>query len=240
MNRELLENLHQYFEQKENKTGAETSFLIQLTGELPYFKVTSVHRDDLALRGFDVSNVDDEDMRELARKMGDDYCEQLFWSSMEIIAQDRFDIPKYICPFCGKTADGYDSSDNTLWCNSCSHSWEKLEPTDRFVKVEHPDDSKFYSKCEVGYYCCNSDDNGAMYVPENFFKAHENKEPHNSRVYIPVQWPESQQYFELQHTSKKKFDLCEPIEHGKAFAEFGSQAIWVPLSLIQTEQNGNK
>lgn len=240
MNRELLEDLHQYFEQKENKTGAEMSFLTELTGELPYFQATATSREDLERYGFDTTDVDDEDMRELARKLESDYCEQLYWLSLDIIAQQGLDIPKHICPFCGETADGYDSSDNTLWCNSCSHSWEKLEPTGRFVKVEHPDDSKFYSKCEVGYDCYNSDDNGAMYVPENFFKAHENKEPHNSRIYIPVHWPESQQYFELQHTSKKKFDLCEPIEHGKAFEELGSQAIWVPLSLIQTGQNGNK
>lgn len=240
MNRELLENLHQYFEQKENKTGAETSFLIQLTGELPYFQVTATSREDLERYGFDTTDVDDEDMREIARRLESDYCEQLYWLSLDIIAQQGLDIPKHICPFCGETADGYDSSDNTLWCNSCSHSWEKLEPTGRFVKVEHPDDSKFYSKCEIGYDCYNSEDNGAMYVPENFFKAHENKEPHNSRIYFPVQWPESQQYFELQHTSKKKFDLCEPIEHGKAFEEFSSQAIWVPLSLIQTGQNGKK
>ena len=240
MNRELLEDLHQYFEQKENKTGAETSFLIQLTGELPYFQVTAPSREDLERYGFDTTDVDDEDMREIARRLESDYCEQLYWLSLDIIAQQGLDIPKHICPFCGETADGYDSSDNTLWCNSCSHSWEKLEPTGRFVKVEHPDDSKFYSKCEIGYDCYNSEDNGAMYVPENFFKAHENKEPHNSRIYFPVQWPESQQYFELQHTSKKKFDLCEPIEHGKAFEEFSSQAIWVPLSLIQTGQNGKK
>lgn len=240
MNRELLEDLHQYFEQKENKTGAETNFLTELTRELPYFQVTVTSREDLERYGFDTTDVDDEDMRELARRLESDYCEQLYWLSLDIIAQQGLDIPKHICPFCGKTADGYDSSDNTLWCNSCSHSWEKLEPTGRFVKVEHPDDSKFYSKCEVGYDCCNSEDNGAMYVPENFFKAHENKAPHNSRINIPVQWPDSQQYFELQHTSKNKFDLCEPIEHGKAFEEFGSQSIWVPLSLIQKGQNGNK
>lgn len=240
MNRKLLEDLHQYFEQKDNKTGAETSFLNRLAEELPYFQVTATSRDDLQRQGFDITDVDDEDMRELAKRLESDYCEQLYWISLDIIAQQGLDIPKHICPFCGKTADSYDESDKTFYCNSCSNSWEKLEPTGRFVKVEHPDNSKFYSECEVGYYCYNSEDNGAMYVPENFYKAHENKEPLERRIFVPVQWPESQQYFELQHESAKKFSLCEPIEHGKSFEDFDSQAIWVPISLIKKEQNGNK
>lgn len=240
MNRKLLEDLHQYFEQKDNKTGAETNFLSRLTGELPYFQVTAVSREDLERRGFDITDVDDEDMRQLARKMESDYCEQLFWISLDILALQGLDIPKYICPFCGETADSYDASDNTLYCYSCNHSWEKLEPTGRFVKVEHPKDSKFYSECGVGYDCYNSEDNGAMYIPENFYKAHEEKEPPISQIYIPMHWPDSQLYFELQYESAKKFALCEPIKHGKAFEDFGGQAIWVPLSLVKKGQNGNK
>lgn len=52
-----------------------------------FFKITSVSRGDLEERGFDVSNVSDATMERLARKMADDYCEQLFWESMEIIAE---------------------------------------------------------------------------------------------------------------------------------------------------------
>ena len=59
-----------------------------------FFKITSVSRDDLEGVGFDVSNVDDATMETLARKMSDDYCEQLFWTSMEIIAEDYCKIPK--------------------------------------------------------------------------------------------------------------------------------------------------
>lgn len=52
-----------------------------------YFYITSVHRDDLETRGFDTSGVTDEEMRRLARKMGDDYCTQMFHESMEILAE---------------------------------------------------------------------------------------------------------------------------------------------------------
>ena len=71
-----------------------------------YFPITSVHRDDLRGVGFDVEKISDDDMKELARKMADDYCEQLFWSSMEIIAGDILGFPKVetkdvTCPECG-------------------------------------------------------------------------------------------------------------------------------------------
>ena len=104
MNRKLVEDLHQYFEKKDNKNASEVSFLNQLTEELPYFQITAISREDLTHRGFDVDDVDDEDMRELAQKMESDYCEQLFWQSMEIIASEGLEIPKFICPKCGKGA----------------------------------------------------------------------------------------------------------------------------------------
>ena len=58
-----------------------------------FFKITSVSRGDLEERGFDVSNVSDATMERLASKMSDDYCNQLFWESMEIIA-DSLGIKK--------------------------------------------------------------------------------------------------------------------------------------------------
>lgn len=51
-----------------------------------YFHITSVHRDDLKERGFDTSEVTDVQMRELASKMCDDYCTQMFHESMESLA----------------------------------------------------------------------------------------------------------------------------------------------------------
>jgi len=57
------------------------------------FKITSVCRADLESIGFDASGVDDATMSELAGKLADDYCEQLFWGSLEIIAE-FLEIPK--------------------------------------------------------------------------------------------------------------------------------------------------
>ena len=52
-----------------------------------FFPITSVSREDLEEKGFDTSEVSDDTMRILASKLADDYCEQLFWPSLEIIAE---------------------------------------------------------------------------------------------------------------------------------------------------------
>ena len=58
------------------------------------FKITSVTREDLEYRGFDTTNITDEQMEELARKMCDDYLEQMFWISLDIIAEDIMGFKK--------------------------------------------------------------------------------------------------------------------------------------------------
>jgi len=57
------------------------------------FSISRLSREDLEARGFDASDVDDKTMQRLAEKLGDDYCEQLFWSSLEILAE-CFGIPR--------------------------------------------------------------------------------------------------------------------------------------------------
>lgn len=57
------------------------------------YPITSVCRADLESLGFDARATDDATMRKLASKLADDYCEQLFWSSLEILA-DRLRIPR--------------------------------------------------------------------------------------------------------------------------------------------------
>jgi hypothetical protein len=59
-----------------------------------YFYVTAICRDNLEGLGFDVSKITDDDMEELADKMADDYLEQLYWSSMETIADEALHLPK--------------------------------------------------------------------------------------------------------------------------------------------------
>jgi cytochrome c553 len=58
-----------------------------------FFEISTLHRDDLEHAGYDASRVDDSVMRKLASKLSDDYCEQLFWNSLPIIA-DSLGIPQ--------------------------------------------------------------------------------------------------------------------------------------------------
>ena len=57
------------------------------------FSISCLSREDLEQKGFDTSDVDDKTMEKLASKLGDDYCEQLFWDSLDIIAESM-GIPK--------------------------------------------------------------------------------------------------------------------------------------------------
>ena len=58
-----------------------------MEGKQTFFPITSVSRDDLEEIGFDTSNVTDSKMEYLAKKMADDYLEQMYWISLRIIAE---------------------------------------------------------------------------------------------------------------------------------------------------------
>ena len=64
---------------------------------LDHFPVTYISKDDI-IHAFPnnsevktiVKRLDDADMKHLASKLGDDYCEQLFWESLKIIFELNF------------------------------------------------------------------------------------------------------------------------------------------------------
>lgn len=175
---------------------------------MPHLIVSSVLRDDLESKGFDTSNIADSDMETLARKMSDDYCEQLYWTSMEIIAEDYCNMVKHICPKCGKKAYSHDGRSKRNICGKCGHEWILAEPTGQYVLVQFPEDSSFFEENNIGYDCFKSEDNEARYVPEHWYKAHFEKEPEAKKLMLSVQWPESQKYLELRNKKKNTAALC--------------------------------
>src|SRR5262245_52785650 len=66
---------------------------MRTTGAQGAFPITSVAREDLESQGFDVSKVTDDQMAEIADKMQDAYCDDIFWVELETIADDM-DIPR--------------------------------------------------------------------------------------------------------------------------------------------------
>lgn len=89
---ELMQDLRNYFSKIENPSEEEEHLLTQLNSG--YFPITSVHRNDLLFKGYDIDEISDSDMYKLANKMANDYCEQLFWDSMDIIASECLNLPK--------------------------------------------------------------------------------------------------------------------------------------------------
>ncbi|MFR9543780.1 MAG: hypothetical protein SNJ29_15265 [Rikenellaceae bacterium] len=231
MKRNLIEDLHYYFEQKDERTHDEEMLYMELQGRLPYFPVTHVSRDDLEGRGFDTSDTDDCTMERIASKMGDAYQENGYWIDLDILAEDV--VPKYKCPKCWKGAGRY--FDGKCHCGSCNHDWDITEPTGRYVLVESPEDSSFFDKNDIGFDCYNSDDNGARYVPEHIYIAHFDREPKEKQIYLPIGWPESQIYLDWEHTDSGKFIQCEYINPADTMLELGNNALFVPKSLIKTK-----
>ena len=52
-----------------------------------FFEITSISRDDLESLGYKTDNITDEQMERLAKKMADDYLAQMYWLSMDILAE---------------------------------------------------------------------------------------------------------------------------------------------------------
>jgi len=79
----VLEEYHESNREKAEKLLVDEGF----------FYITSVHRNDLEGLGFDISEVTDDQMKILAKQMSNDYCNQLFHISLEILAEG-LGIPK--------------------------------------------------------------------------------------------------------------------------------------------------
>ena len=229
MGRELTEELHVYFEHKNERTNAEELFYMRLKNSLPYFEITTLHRDDLLSRGFDTSQVDDCMMKEIARKMSNAYQENNYWIDMDIIAEDR--VSKYKCPKCWGDASSYHEEKCNCW--RCDHSWEVTKPTGQYVLVESPEDSGLFRDHKIGFECYNSHDNGAMYVPEHIYTSHFDKRPQARQIFIPLAPPESQIYLDWEHTAPSKFARCAYINPADTVLNLGDNALLVPKSLLK-------
>jgi hypothetical protein len=229
MDRDLLECLHAYFSKIETPTEEEKSILTQLTGELPFFTITHVSRDDLRSKGFDVTTVTDGDMEHLANEMQELYLNARFWFDMESIAMEQLDIPQQedtACPACGSESVSFDFETGKHLCCSCDQKWG-----DSYVLVAHPEDSSHFENEDIGYPCFNSDDNGARYVPEYEYLRHFKKDPVPESMFRPVMWPDSQDY--LEHTDER----CEVVlADEKTLESFGSSAVWVPVEILNSQR----
>lgn len=129
MNQDLKHRLHSYFSAIENPTAEEKLMKEELEGRLSFFKITSVHRDDLFEAGYNGALADDSQMDTIAGKLSNDYCEQLFWVALPIIAEYA-GVPELRtkeCPECNSKLMAYSKDNKEFRCTECNHTWPLIE-----------------------------------------------------------------------------------------------------------------
>ncbi len=220
----LFDDLKAYFNAKTNPTEEEILFRNRLSEG--FFPITSVHRDDLKAKNFETEKITDAQMAELAHKMSDDYCGQLFWDSMEIIAEEIMGFPKVrgtYCPNCKSKHTRFDVSDKKFHCEKCGRTWSD----DIYVLVDFPDDASIFEEKGIGFPSWTNEDNGARYVPEYDYIDELAESPEQNRCFRAVCWPESQEYMDKAGDPDSRIEL---IQDESALAKFGSSAYWVPIA----------
>lgn len=90
---QTINNLIAYFKGKEERTIQEEDFLHELSMYSESFPIVDICREDLESRGFDTTNVTNEDMCDIADSMRDSLFDQSYWEIMTYTAED-FEIPK--------------------------------------------------------------------------------------------------------------------------------------------------
>lgn len=83
------------------------------------FNIASISREDIASLGFDTTNISDDAMKTIARRLHDDYLEQMFWISLGIIAEIE-GVHRF--------AEG----DRVRWHDPAEHDYSKED-----LKIQH-------------------------------------------------------------------------------------------------------
>lgn len=152
----LINDIRTYFEAKVSLTPEEKRILAQL--QAGHYPISTVHRKDLQAKGFDTRKISDDQMEELADQMSEDYLEQTFWVSLELIA-DGLGFPRYpCCPNCGNKNVNLDSARQLIGCQACGQIWHE----NLFVLVDSLDEVTCL-KNEFSCYCGQS---GKYYISE--------------------------------------------------------------------------
>ncbi|WP_443639636.1 hypothetical protein [Alistipes shahii] len=223
MLQQLLDDLRGYFEAKSSLTTQEQELWNRL--KKADYPILDLQDDDLAQKGFDFRRITDEQMRQLARQMTADYCKEDYWERLENTA-DELQLPRYPrCPACGHNGVVLDETKGVMHCEICDQTWHE----DLYVLAEFPDDTTYFEENDIGYPSFGSEDNGARYVPEYDYIQQFEQDPPANAYFKPMQWPESQPYLFLDEPHESTDALCEPINDEKGRADFGKQAVWVPM-----------
>ena len=223
MLQQLLDDLRGYFEAKSSLTTQEQELWDRL--KKADYPILGLQDDDLAQKGCDFRRITDEQMRQLAQQMTADYCKEDYWERLENTA-DELQLPRYPrCPACGHNGVVFDETREMMLCEICDQTWHEH----LYVLVEFPDDATYFEENDIGYPSFESEDNGARYVSEYDYIQRFEQDPPANAYFKPMQWPESQPHLFPDEPNESTDALCEAINDEKGRADFGEQAVWVPL-----------
>lgn len=159
MLQQLLDDLRGYFESKPSLTEVEQALLDRLKEDI--FPILFLQRDDLAQMGFDVRRISAEQMRRLALRITEDYCQsetsagENFWEELEEMAE-ALHLPRCPrCPACDHYRTIFDAQENVLRCEVCDQTWHE----EQYVLAEFPDDTSYFEENDIGYLSFGSEDN---------------------------------------------------------------------------------
>lgn len=225
MTRQFLEALDKYFQTKTTPTDQEKELIAQLKKETKTFWIAFIDRNTLMRNGYDVSGLTDDDMTEIAGRIGDSYCGSSKFDDDIYEACEEYGLKNTPeCPRCEFSYNNYDAERGVHHCHSCNRDW-----SDGYVLVEFPDNTSYFEKNGIGYPSFGSEDNGARYVPEYDYIRHFKKDPAPNSCFRPLRWPESQPYLFPDEPNESIDALNDPISDEKGLADFGEQAVWVSL-----------
>lgn len=228
MDRQLLDKLTEYLSSKTDPTEQEKELLTQLKEAMADFDIAFINRATIERNGFVAHDLSDEDMEELAGKVGGCVCNsQQFDYAIEQACREMELEPILDCPLCGDSAT-YDPQTQTYTCNSCGQTWRQ----EMYVLVEDPEETDRLPD-DLGYPSAEARNSNARYIPEYDYIRIFKKDPEANSYFEPVCWPESQKYMPDEDGHDSILALNEPINDEKGLEDFGGNAVWVPICNLE-------
>ena len=231
MDRQFLTNLDKYFQAKTEQTDQEKELMAALEREKPHFCILYIDRIFIKCSNFRADLLSDNDMDKIAERVFRLYSDSSLFGDLRK-ACEEFGLKKNpSCPICGNPSI-YDSRKKTYQCESCDQKW-----SDTYTLVEElgktdllPDD--------LGYPSAEARNSNARYIPEYDYVRIFKKDPEAGSYFEPVCWPESQKFMPSDDVDQENNNdsiaaLNEPIEDEKGIADYGVNAVWVPLCNLE-------
>lgn len=235
MNRQVLDKLAGYLAAKTDPTEQEKELLAQLKEAMTDFGIAFIDKWIIGRNGFIANDLSDDDMEELAGKIGDYVCgSEQFDYAIEQACRDMGLEPIPNCPLCGDSTT-YDPLAQTYTCNFCGQEWHQ----NRYVLVEDPKETDRLPD-DLGYPSAEAQNSNARYITEYDYLCIFQKAPDADSYFVPVDWPDSQKYMPAEGVDRENNDdsiqaLTEPINDEKGMEDFGPNAYWVPLCNLKNQ-----